>query len=96
MEQNMSKKEFRKKWKSEGSPASRYPLIGGILSVIGLAIIIVVFLLDMNTDLFLYLYPLQIVFYIIGLVISLTGCGLDLAADISFKKAWQAYQDSCR
>lgn len=80
----MNKKEFKKKCKKEKTTSYKLMLSGGILSTIGLIIVIVSFLISKE-------FIPQMVGFVIGGIIAFIGMILDLTGEIIFAKNYKEY-----
>ena len=80
----MNKKEFKKKCKQEKTASYQLMRLGGILSIIGLIIVMLSFLIMKE-------YIPQIVGLVIGGIIGLIGMILDLIGEITLTKKYKEY-----
>ncbi len=80
----MNKKEFKKKCKQEKTTSYKLMLSGGILSTIGLIIVLFSFLIIKE-------FTLQILGFVIGGVIAFIGMILDLTGEIILAKNYKEY-----
>lgn len=80
----MTKKEFKKKCKEEKSISYKLMLSGGIISTIGVVIVLVtIFAIEGVIQ--------QISGFVIAGIISIIGMGLDLAGEIILIKKYKEY-----
>lgn len=80
----MNKKEFKKKCKQEKTTSYKLMLSGGIISTIGLVVVILSFLIIKE-------FTPQIVGFIIGGIIAFIGMILDLIGEIILAKNYKEY-----
>ena len=80
----MNKKEFKKKCKKEKTISYKLMLSGGIVSTIGLIVILLSFLIIKE-------FIPQIVCFVIGGIISFIGMILDLTGEIILVKNYKEY-----
>ena len=80
----MTKKEFKKKCKEEKCITFKLMLLGGIVSTIGLVIVLLTLLTTEGFD-------QQIVGFVIGIIISMIGMTLDLTGEIILSKKYKEY-----
>lgn len=88
----MSKKEFKQHCKAEKAPFWRLSSAGAALSLIGLALLIVVVLLDQQMQ--VIPFPMQIVGYAITAAVAVAGLVLDLIGEIELSGAYKAHLKS--
>ncbi len=88
----MTKKEFKQKCKAEKTKSYRYSFIGGVLAAIGCAIVLATLVLDQSMALFQY--PMQLVFYGIGVLVAIPGMVLDVMGEKMFKQEFEEYLNS--
>ncbi len=80
----MNKKEFKKKCKQEKTTSYKLMLSGGIVSTIGLIVILLSFLTIKE-------FIPQIVAFVIGGIIAFVGMVLDLTGEIILAKNYKEY-----
>ncbi|MCI8362716.1 MAG: hypothetical protein HFJ41_06330 [Clostridia bacterium] len=80
----MNKKEFKKKCKQEKTTSYKLMLSGGIVSTIGLIVILLSFLIIKE-------FVPQIVAFVIGGIIAFVGMVLDLTGEIILAKNYKEY-----
>lgn len=80
----MNKKEFKKKCKQEKTTSYKLMLSGGIVSTIGLIVILLSFLIIKE-------FIPQIVTFVIGGIIAFVGMVLDLTGEIILAKNYKEY-----
>lgn len=80
----MNKKEFKKKCKQEKTTSYKLMLSGGIISTIGLLVVILSFLIIKE-------FTPQIVGFVIGGIIAFIGMMLDLTGEIILSKNYKEY-----
>ncbi len=80
----MNKKEFKKKCKQEKATSYKLMLSGGIVSTIGLIVIILSFLIIKE-------FIPQVVGFVMGGVIAFFGMILDLTGEIILAKNYKEY-----
>jgi len=80
----MNKKEFKKKCKEDKATSYKLMLSGGIVSTIGLIVVLLSFLIIKES------IP-QIVGFVIGGIISFIGMILDLTGEIILAKNYKEY-----
>ncbi len=78
----MNKKEFKKKCKQEKTTSYKLMLSGGIISTIGLVVVILSFLIIKE-------FTPQIVGFVIGGIIAFVGMILDLIGEIILAKNYK-------
>lgn len=91
MDKKTLKKEFKKICKNEKRKSYRFNILGGVLGMIGVVITVGTFILDQNTEIFRYLYPLQIVIEWCGAALAVTGGVLDVIGEKAFKTEFEEY-----
>lgn len=82
----MNKKEFKKKCKQEKTTSYKLMLSGGIISTIGLVVVILSFLIIKE-------FTLQIVGFVIGGIIAFVGMMLYLIGEIILAKNYKRYNE---
>lgn len=80
----MNKKEFKKKCKEEKTTSYKLMLLGGIISTIGLIVVLLSFILMKE-------FIPQIVGFVIGGIIALIGMILDLTGEIILAKNYKEF-----
>ncbi len=80
----MNKKEFKKKCKQERTTSYKLMLSGGIISTIGLIVVLLSFLIIKE-------FTPQIVGFVIGGVIAFIGMILDLTGEIILARDYKEY-----
>lgn len=85
----MTKKDFKKKCKSEKAKSYRFTLAGAIVSLVGLVLVFTVLFFDQQMQLFPY--PLQIVGYAISAIVALIGLVFDCLGESVFNKEYKEY-----
>lgn len=80
----MNKKEFKKKCKQEKTTSYKLMLFAGIISTIGLIVILLSFLIIKE-------FIPQIISFVIGGIISFFGMILDLTGEIIFAKNYKEH-----
>lgn len=80
----MNKKEFKKKCKQEKTTSYRLMLSGGIVSTIGLIVVLLSFLIIKE-------FIPQIVGFVAGGIIAFIGMTLDLTGEIILAKNYKKY-----
>ncbi len=80
----MNKKEFKKKCKQEKTTSYKLMLLGGIVSTIGLIIVLLSFLMIIE-------FIPQMVGFVIGGIIAFIGMILDVTGEIIFAKNYKKY-----
>ena len=80
----MNKKEFKKKCKQERSASYKLMLSGGVISTIGLIVVVLSFVIIKE-------FKLQIGGFVIGGIISFIGMILDLTGEIVLTKNYKKY-----
>ncbi len=80
----MNKKEFKKKCKQEKTTSYKLMLLGGIVSTIGLIIVLLSFLMIKE-------FIPQMVGFVIGGIIAFIGMILDVTGEIIFAKNYKKY-----
>lgn len=88
MKKNQLKKEFKKKCKQEKRDNYKLSLIGTILSLLGFCIVFVTLFLDTKG---IFIYPFQILCYVLGAIFGMVGVALDLIGEITFSKQFKEY-----
>lgn len=89
MEQRTLKKELKLKCKKEKAACWLYSTIGTALVFIALVGVVILSLLDSNG---VFVYPVQIIGYIIMIIISLFGLTLDIIGEVQFRRLFKDYQ----
>ncbi len=84
----MNKKEFKKKCKKEKTRGYKLTTVGTIISCMGLIIVLITLLLDNNE---FFEYPMQIVWYIIGAIISFIAMVLEIVGEYEISKQFKEY-----
>lgn len=80
----MNKKEFKKKCKQEKTTSYKLMLSGGIISIIGLLVVLLSFLIMQE-------FIPQIVGFVMGGIIAFIGMILDLTGEIILAKNYKKY-----
>lgn len=80
----MNRKEFKKKCKQEKTTSYKLMFSGGILSILGLIVVLLSFLIIKELT-------LQIVGFVIGGIIAFIGIILDLIGEIILSKNYKEY-----
>lgn len=80
----MNKKEFKKKCKQEKTTSYKLMLLGGIVSTIGLIVVLLSFVIIKE-------FMPQIVGFVIGGTIAFIGMILDLIGEIILAKNYKKY-----
>lgn len=80
----MNKKEFKEKCKQEKTKSYKLMLSGGIVSTIGLIVVLLSFLIIKE-------FIPQIIGFVIGGIISFMGMTLDLTGEIILAKNYKKY-----
>lgn len=80
----MNKKEFKKKCKQEKTTSYKLTLAGGIISTIGLIVVLLAFVIMKE-------FTIQIVSFVIGGIIAFIGMLLDLIGEIILAKNYKKY-----
>ena len=80
----MNKKEFKKKCKQEKTTSYKLMLSGGIVSTIGLIVVLLSFLIIKE-------FIPQISWFVIGGIIAFIGMILDLTGEIILAKNYKQY-----
>lgn len=80
----MNKKEFKKKCKQEKTTSYKLMLSGGIVSTIGLIVVLLAFVIIKE-------FMPQIVGFVIGGIIAFIGKILDLTGEIILAKNYKEY-----
>ena len=80
----MNKKEFKKKCKQEKTTSYKLMLSGGIVSTIGLIVVLLAFVIIKE-------FMPQIVGFVIGGIIAFIGMILDLTGEIILDKNYKKY-----
>ncbi len=80
----MNKKEFKKKCKQENTTSYKLMLSGGIISTIGLIVVLLSFLIIKE-------FIPQIVGFVVGGVIAFIGMILDLTGEIILARNYKEY-----
>lgn len=80
----MNKKEFKKKCKQEKTTSYKLMLSGGIVSTIGLIVVLLSFVIIKQ-------FMPQIVGFVIGGIIAFNGMILDLIGEIILAKNYKKY-----
>lgn len=80
----MNKKEFKKKCKQEKTTSYKLMLSGGIVSTIGLIVVLLAFVIIKE-------FMPQIVVFVIGGIIAFIGMILDLTGEIILAKNYKEY-----
>lgn len=80
----MNKKEFKKKCKQEKTTSYKLMLSGGIISTIGLVVVLLSFLIIKE-------FTPQIIGFVIGGIIAFIGIIVDLTGEIILAKKYKEY-----
>lgn len=81
----MNKKEFKKKCKQEKTTSYKLMLSGGIVSTIGLIVVLLSLVIVKES-------MIQIVGFVIGGIIAFIGMILDLIGEINLAKNYKKYK----